>query len=338
MAAYRGETWAKKMARYLAWGAILGPMGDGPVERARFMVLCGPEAADARLLMAFGVNPENIIAVDSDRDAIASARQRVPGPRYIVGDALKIARQHRRKIDVVMLDFCKNLSVGLIDYWAQCVAIGAKEEGARVGLAASYGRERGRLGALKSSARQRVASEPIYNINPAHESRSDAGPEAHPLAAQMMFFQEQSYRSFDRRAVLFANAALANTFAYKSVGSDGGGSPMVYFVGAVERRATVGHGAFNPISMRVPSAPLDATHLVKTNATMLAGSHGSRFAADVFNVSAGRVAAWLAVDTARGNRGEGSVAADFREFMSEMSGADRQRQMAAGHARALNGE
>jgi hypothetical protein len=113
---YGGESNAKKIARLRVWLEMLRHTEKTKdVRESRALVLAGPEAGDIRALMALGVLPENITAVDVDPEALESSRRIVPAANYVLGDVLKVVSKKRRKkktkrYDMVFLDYCSPIS------------------------------------------------------------------------------------------------------------------------------------------------------------------------------------------------------------------------------------
>lgn len=146
---YRGDSPAKKIARFLfwqdaiyAWGAIRGmashralaemdqwrgTMGDNADKMAalvrdvridtskieRVLVLAG-EGGDVSVLLGMGVRPEAIIACDLDMGAVTACRERFPGVQVIYGDVRDVAADHR-DCDFVHLDWCSTVNDRTLD-------------------------------------------------------------------------------------------------------------------------------------------------------------------------------------------------------------------------------
>jgi hypothetical protein len=134
-----GDTYAKKQARYRFWLNAVRTQGE-KFQRAKYLVLAGPEACDARVLRVLGVPPENITAVDEDGPAIDSARDLFPGPEYIHGDVLEVAKKKRLQFGGVFLDFCSPLSAKNANYALRVASWGLRTGGV-FGVGFMYGRE-----------------------------------------------------------------------------------------------------------------------------------------------------------------------------------------------------
>ena len=136
---YEGDTSAKKLARAALWLRTFERATFDP-RQARVLVLSGPSAGDASAVQAFGVQPENIWAVDVDGSAIEKARLLHPDVRFAESDALDFCKKHRHEFDIIFLDFCSPLSRPKVQYLVQCATWACKHN-AFVGAGFMYGRE-----------------------------------------------------------------------------------------------------------------------------------------------------------------------------------------------------
>ncbi len=135
---YKGESWAKKVARYRLWklAAQNVDLKSGPV-----LVLSSREAGDISVLKGLGVDPRQIIAVDTDRDAVAQARELHPDVTIQNIDASTAARRSKTPLVASYLDFCGPISAASMSTVAD-VVVATKLRGV-VGVNVLKGRETG---------------------------------------------------------------------------------------------------------------------------------------------------------------------------------------------------
>lgn len=136
---YGGESWAKKLARIQYWKRAHSLVGTDAFLSARYLVLCGPDAGDAKCLVGMGVDPTRIVAVDTDRAALDSACA-FKGPEYVHGDVRGVARKMRGRFAHVFLDLCSTIGPASAKLVAQTGAFALRENGI-LGSGFMYGRE-----------------------------------------------------------------------------------------------------------------------------------------------------------------------------------------------------
>lgn len=287
---YRGDTNSKRLGRARAWGHI------GPSPGRKYAVLCGPEAADARLLTAFGVRPADIVAIDMDEAAIESARGRVPGLVPVHGDVVHVAMKHRRSFDVMLLDFCAQLNSKTMALFARAVAIGAKD-GALVVGGFSFGRESAAASARVSWG-GRIAG--TFHREQEGDHLAAAGlltGKAAPADAALA--RLGAFHLYAREAFSSVGVGLEIlnwSVGYTSREPGHPGTPMLLVGGHVRRKRDRVSAPPHWFSHYQVSA-VDAPQQVRESAVAMARRHGSAHAAAVLNVEEPRVRAWLAVAT-----------------------------------------
>ena len=138
MTDYGGESNAKKLARVLLWDHL---QHVHVASHGRILVLAGPEAGDIRTLQALGIDPRNIVAVDTDPEHIAKSREIAPDAEYILGDVFEAVREFDRDtFDVMFFDFCSTVSRDTLLSCLRAAKHGLKDFGL-LAIGNMYGRE-----------------------------------------------------------------------------------------------------------------------------------------------------------------------------------------------------
>lgn len=323
---YGGESWNKKLARAEVFRRAL-PRLHGRSGYA--MVLAGPDAADVRLLRAVGIPSERIVAVDIDAECIKAAAS--VGATVFHGDIVEAARAYRGQVSLFVADFCSQMNEVTIELLAKAACI-ACELGASVVGAFSYGREIGRRAeVVKAAASVKFSSNrERFGLPSARKTRDSV-----PCQARLDVFNDHAKVAFAKRnrtLVLPKNPAIF----YFASRDAGGGTPMMYVHGSITELVRSTHGPEydrrnrHRMGCQYEWALVDGkfdyeqwskgvvyvTKLtggekrVRAAAVALAREESSAAAADIYCLSTGRVAAWLAVDTMRRQREEASEAAE----------------------------
>jgi hypothetical protein len=144
---YAGDSPNKKHARLMFWSKVLANLHRANMN-GFFLVLASREGGDISTLMGFGVPPEQIIAVDLEREALEicdeKLRREFPsyvGYKLVHGDVCDVARSLKNRAAAVFLDFCNYLSPDVSKMSADCVDRAAMMN-AMVGVGFMRGRER----------------------------------------------------------------------------------------------------------------------------------------------------------------------------------------------------
>ena len=119
LAKYRGESATKKVQRLVFWNAVKREVGPRKFNRGPHLVLSSAEAGDVSALLGMGVQPDSIVAVDTDRHAVAAAEWKVPG-LDIRHENVKQTVQERKWASVY-LDLCGPLSGKSLDVVGACL-------------------------------------------------------------------------------------------------------------------------------------------------------------------------------------------------------------------------
>ncbi len=138
---YKGDSPAKKMARFSYWGAVNESLGE-TFKTGRHLVLASEECGDISHLLARGVHARNIVAVDQKQAAINACRQRFPGVTAICDDVVNVAKSKRRQFASAFLDFCGYCGPQSLKTIVQVVAHGLSDR-AVIGCGFLRGREKG---------------------------------------------------------------------------------------------------------------------------------------------------------------------------------------------------
>jgi hypothetical protein len=147
---YKGDSPGKKLARLNFWSQVLLHLGSKRFFSGKHLVLASQDGGDIQLLMALGVRPHHIIAVDLDQRALEVCRRAYPDVRYEQGDVAKIVEKYSRSLECAYLDFCGPLSDAMMDRARRVVGAGMKDR-SLIGMTFMHGREKGekRLSALE---------------------------------------------------------------------------------------------------------------------------------------------------------------------------------------------
>jgi len=140
---YRGESPAKKYARFLCWSHISEGLGNKFAE-GKHLVLASREAGDISALLGLGVNPKGIIAVEHSSSAAHAAQEKYPQVHVVCRDVVKIARECKRTLSSAYLDFCGTLTDAMISKVCQVALLGLKDD-AYLAVTMLAGREQGEL-------------------------------------------------------------------------------------------------------------------------------------------------------------------------------------------------
>lgn len=112
---YKGESPSKKFMRVQYWMTLIEKLGGlEAFRRKKHLVLASREAGDVSLLLAFGVPPANIVAVDHSLAAIKGAQKKFPEVEFVHGDVLDVAKTHEGKVATAFLDYCAPIKPPLI--------------------------------------------------------------------------------------------------------------------------------------------------------------------------------------------------------------------------------
>lgn len=76
---YKGDTPSKKQARVLYWTIIRDRLGNAAFKKGPYLVIAGKEGGDVSTLLAMGVEPTAIHAVDVNRHDLAASAARFKG-------------------------------------------------------------------------------------------------------------------------------------------------------------------------------------------------------------------------------------------------------------------
>jgi hypothetical protein len=141
---YKGESFAKKLARLYFWVQVRELLGDARFYRQTHLVLASREGGDISVLLGMGVDPKRILAVESNAEAAAICSQKFPSVRVVYGGVASIASAPELASETIasaFLDFCSPLNEGVVDT-AFRVVQRALGDGAALGVALLRGRER----------------------------------------------------------------------------------------------------------------------------------------------------------------------------------------------------
>jgi hypothetical protein len=276
---YRGESWAKKIARHIGWQHMLA---DSPsLRHPRAMVLLGPEGKDVPLLMAFGLDPSQIIGVDRDPAARHAAHVRWPRMDLHpdVNAAVGALTKSRLSLDFCMLDFCGCMSPAI--FAAVKSAVLASRNGARLGVTMLAGRE----------AKHRIRAIRSFSA----------------LSARLGNDLDETEKYYNRMAATIyqVNSNISpriTVIPELYVVYNSGVSPMLMFCARIERRAFATRRSRDPerttpvIGRVIPRDAAECERMVREFATTNRDIAATAVAA-ILGVTSGQVAAWRAVAT-----------------------------------------
>lgn len=155
---YKGESPSKKQARFLYWVEVMKRSrvsGHDRFFEGHHMILASREGGDISTLYGLGVEPKYIVAVERNPSAAFAVQEKYPDVRVVCSDAVRIAKEYRRKLASAYLDFCGSLTDKLIDDIFQVVQHGLKDE-AMLGVTVLSGREKGELRLAMGEEKQKL--------------------------------------------------------------------------------------------------------------------------------------------------------------------------------------
>lgn len=286
---YGGESPAKKLARQRLWDDIRRMYGEG-FPGARIMVLAGPEAADARVLRAHGVNASKIILVDVDREALESSARIVPGARTFHGSALDAAKKYAGQIDVIVMDYCAQLRPESVSDFARTASFALRRCGGIAAFGMSYGREIGKAAA--AVARGRAVEAIVQEL--VRAKYDDEKPKVRSDMAQFRARKHvscvESVRAFRAIGMGFRPEVA---IGYVSRTDAKPGTPMIYVAGKAKRGAAYRPDVLKATQIR--GGLWEIKNDMRARAVEIARVAGSETASDLMNLDAGTVRAWLAL-------------------------------------------
>jgi hypothetical protein len=147
---YKGESDAKKLLRFSYWSEARDLLEDR-FFTGRHLVLSSQEGGDISTLLWMGVDPKNIIAVDTNKNALDAAKDKykeyeVP---FIHGNVFDLDVRPKKKkngrttpaVVSAFFDFCAPLSIEMIDKVVVWTRINLSTDAA-LGIAVLRARER----------------------------------------------------------------------------------------------------------------------------------------------------------------------------------------------------
>ncbi len=87
---YGGESVGKKLARYSFWDRTKRWLGDRFFTE-QHLVLASRDGGDVAVLKGLGVTPQNIVAVDTDKEAVDDCRRKHPRSPFRDGGSFMTA-------------------------------------------------------------------------------------------------------------------------------------------------------------------------------------------------------------------------------------------------------
>lgn len=151
---YKGDSPAKKFARAIYWLVAAENLPKTKLRDGLHLVLSSKDAGDIAALLALGVKPSAIIAVDQDPEAALAVLEEYPGVKSINDDVFDVARHYRGKLVSASFDLCNNVSLEIVDKMVEVVRW-FPDQG-YWGLSFSYGREGERAKADLVEMRKRI--------------------------------------------------------------------------------------------------------------------------------------------------------------------------------------
>jgi hypothetical protein len=110
-------------------------------QRGKHLILASREGGDIPVLLALGVKPKNIVAVEVNPDAALAVQDKYPKVKVECGDVVDVARFYKKKLVSAFLDFCSPVRPFLITKVTQTIIYGLSD-GAIIGCAFLNGREK----------------------------------------------------------------------------------------------------------------------------------------------------------------------------------------------------
>lgn len=146
---YRGESYAKKIARFYFWKRYLADFQDW--KRHPVLVLASRNGGDIQVLRSLGVPSDQIVAIDNNEKAARECSERL-GIKVVVADVVSFLKDTKQLFGCVFLDFCGPISdAKMRDFEAAAERV--VTDGI-VGVAVLRGREKG-------TAREAVHNNPL---------------------------------------------------------------------------------------------------------------------------------------------------------------------------------
>lgn len=142
MDTYKGDSPAKKLVRLQFWLSVEKHIPVTRLPHARIAFLAGREGGDASTLVGMGFQPEQLLAIDREQDALNVFCLEHPDVRALCGNAHTVlrGRDHRRAYDAVLFDTCSPLGPGVCAA-AASIAAHAVRDGGILGIGVMRGRE-----------------------------------------------------------------------------------------------------------------------------------------------------------------------------------------------------
>jgi hypothetical protein len=106
---YQDDGLAKKLVRFELWTVLSEILGERFMQ-GRHLVLSSHEAGDVSTLLGLGVPPNHIVAVDTDRGALACAKKKFPEVDFRHADITEVAKTHQHKFLTAHVDLCSTIS------------------------------------------------------------------------------------------------------------------------------------------------------------------------------------------------------------------------------------
>lgn len=315
---YAGDTDSKRLARYALWTSVQAHAvanGHGELfRRGPIVVLSSRDAGDVGTLLALGVSPAGIVAVDTDKEAIAVARAKFPAVQFVNDDVTNVLGRVRPF--ATFLDFCG--PIGPETSRAIFVAAAVTDQRGSVGAGVMRGRDRSSTtaapiaagGVFNRAVRRRLMKPRLM------KRRSESEFSQLYLAFANTVF---SGKTFDPRPFYAAHRAkvgtgkisasavrstfftLLSTIAGRDAATDsaltisynGNGVPMLYMM----------CGAKHPSAEWLVDVPFPTSSQdVRSLAILIAAHQGSAAAALALNLPRPKVSAWLAHETMGSDR------------------------------------
>lgn len=202
----------------------------------RVLCLASREAGDISVLKAMGIDPRNIVAVDTDRDAVMAARERHPDVEVRNIDAMSAAERQKQPLTAAYLDFCGPISTATMEIVAS-VSRRIEPRGV-LGVNVLKGRETGKArGMLDVHYRKDVIKNQMIGVGEAWGDREDIAMETWGRASTISSYVSE----FCRDRFLFGIGEIR----YQSMTDDCRGVPMftgvyrVYPINRYRRRASL---------------------------------------------------------------------------------------------------
>ncbi len=109
---HRGDSLAKKIARFEFYIRLRAWFGEERFRRLTFCYLASFEGGDAAVLTSLGVPLESQLAVDFDAEALGLFADKYPGVKTHLGPIQNITGM---EFDCVFVDLCSSLSGDSVD-------------------------------------------------------------------------------------------------------------------------------------------------------------------------------------------------------------------------------